>query len=143
MYIELIRKNMYEAMKARDEEDKELWSLTLDALQKKQKESNKELTEEDEISVIRKEIKQYEETLQFATQLNKIEVIEDCQYAINKLIEIIPQMMTEDDIRAWINNNVSVEPIKKNKGMYMKTCSHLKGKADMKTVSKIVDEILQ
>ena len=143
MYIELIRKNMYEAMKARDDEDKELWSLTLDALQKKQKESNKELTEEEEISVIRKEIKQYEETLQFATQLNKIEAIEDCQHAINMLSEIIPQMMTEDDIRAWINNNVSVEPIKKNKGMYMKTCSQLKGKADMKLVSKIVDEILQ
>ena len=143
MYIELIRKNMYEAMKARDDEDKELWSLTLDALQKKQKESNKELTEEEELSVIRKEIKQYEETLQFATQLNKIEAIEDCQYAINKLSEIIPQMMTEDDIRAWINNNVSVESIKKNKGMYMKTCSQLKGKADMKLVSKIVDEILQ
>ena len=36
----------------------------------------------------------------------------------------------------------SIEHIKKNKGAIMRTCSQLKGKADMKMVSEIVNNIL-
>ena len=70
----------------------------------------------------------------------------------NKQLEIInefaPKLITDEtDIYNMIQNTLvknHIDPIKKNKGVVMKTIAPMfKGKADMKIVSKVVEEILQ
>ena len=61
---ELIKTKMIEALKAHDKETKESLSMLLQALQKTAKDKRKELTEAEENSVILKEIKQVQETIE-------------------------------------------------------------------------------
>ena len=69
----------------------------------------------------------------------------------NKQLEIInefaPVLITDEaDIYNMVQNTLvknHIEPIKKNKGVVMKTIAPMfKGKADMKVVNKVVEEIL-
>ena len=52
----------------------------------------------------------------------------------------VPEMMSEEEIKAYLNKVLEdIQPVKSNKGKIMKAMSALKGKADMKLISKIVD----
>ena len=62
--IDEIRSAMVAAMKAGEKEKKETLSMLLAALKNKQIDKRADLTEEEEIQVIMKEIKQTKETLQ-------------------------------------------------------------------------------
>ena len=59
-----VRKAMVEAMKAKDKDTKDTLSLLLSALKNKAIDKRAELTEEEEIQVVLKEIKQTKETME-------------------------------------------------------------------------------
>ena len=67
-----VQKEMVEAMKAKDAQRKETLSLLLSALKAKAKDKREELTEEEENTIILKEIKQAEESLAGAEKAGKI-----------------------------------------------------------------------
>lgn len=105
------------------------------------------ITEQDEISVIRKERKQMEETLSFAKQANNEKLISKCEYAISVMDEYLPVMMSEEQINAFVQDTVKrlgiTNPTKADKGKIMKELSAIRGKADMKVVAQLVSAILQ
>lgn len=139
---ETINQKMIEALKAGNKQDKLVYSQALDAIKKQEINKRTELTDEQAIEVLRKEIKQYEETKSFAQQNSRTETVEECIHAIALLNNFVPRLMDREQVIQWINDNVQEEHIKKNKGAIMRTCSQLKGKADMKMVSEIVNNIL-
>lgn len=138
-----IRQNMYLAMKAKNAEDKRVYALMLDVIQKAEKDKKKEFTDDEVIPLIQKQIKQTNETLEFAKKGNANVLISQCENEIKLLNAFLPEMMNEDEIKMFIDSiGETIEPIKNNKGKYMKECSKLRGKADMKLVAQIVDSIL-
>lgn len=142
---EIARTKMYEAMKNHNAKDKKTWSMLLQALEKKEKDKMATLTEAEEIAVINKEIKAYQETADYAFKANRLADYMETQEAIELLKPLLPQMMSEDEIRDIIGqlyNGSDILPLKANKGKIMKELSYLKGKADMKLVNKLVDESL-
>ncbi|MEG1742490.1 MAG: GatB/YqeY domain-containing protein, partial [Acetivibrio sp.] len=62
--IEEVRRDMIAAMKAGEKEKKETLSMLLSALKNKAIDKREDLTQEEEIQVILKEIKQTKETLE-------------------------------------------------------------------------------
>ena len=72
-----VRKAMVEAMKAKDKDTKDTLSLLLSALKNKAIDKRAELTEEEEIQVILKEIKQTKETMELAPA-DRVDIIEEC-----------------------------------------------------------------
>ena len=64
MELEVLRKDMVAAMKAKDKDTKETLSSLLAALKNKAIDKRADLTEEEEIQVIMKELKQTKETLE-------------------------------------------------------------------------------
>ena len=119
--IDEVRSAMVAAMKAKDKDTKETLSALLAALKNKAIDKRADLTEEEEVQVILKEIKQTKETLE--------------QYA--------PKMMDEAEIKeviAGVLSGLGIDaPTPKDKGRIMKELMpKVKGKADGKLVNDIL-----
>ena len=137
-----VRKAMVEAMKAKDKETKDTLSLLLSSLKNKAIDKRAELTEEEEVQVILKEIKQTKETMELAPA-DRTDIIEECKKRIAVLENYAPKMMDTDEIKAIIAAvlaDLGIEaPTGKDKGKIMKELMpKVKGKADGKLVNDIL-----
>lgn len=137
-----LRYKMFEAMKQKDTVAKKAYSMALDAIQKVEKNKQKDLSQEEMVEVLRKEVKQYNETLEYAQ--NNAELKNECEVSINLLSEFIPKLMTLEEIEKYYDSVCGdIDKLKKNKGIIMKQMSQLKGKADMKMVNQFVESVLK
>ena len=144
--IDEVRSAMMAAMKAKDKDTKETLSLLLGSLKNKAIDKRADLTEEEEIQVILKEIKQTKETLEM-TPADRTDIIEECKKRIAVLEQYAPKMMGEEEIKAIIAETlaeVGIEaPTGKDKGKIMKVLMpKVKGKADGKLVNDIFTTFL-
>ena len=135
-----IREDMNKARKNNEVLSKRVYSMALDAIMKAEKNAMHDFTDEEIVVILNKEIKQYNETLEFAVKANNSSLIQEIQSSIEMLKAFVPEMMSEEEIKAYLNKVLEdIQPVKSNKGKIMKAMSALKGKADMKLISKIVD----
>lgn len=140
---ETVQKEMIAAMKAKDKERKESLTLLLSALKAKAKDKREELTEEEENTIILKEIKQTKETLETAPA-DRTDIIEQCEKRIAVYEAFAPQFMGEDEINAIIDKVLAdlglaapLEPMAKGKIM-KQLMPQVKGKADGGLVNQLV-----
>ncbi len=141
-----VRKAMVEAMKAKDKETKDALSLLLAALKNKAIDKREDLTEEEEVQVILKEIKQTKETLEM-TPADRTELIAEAKKRIAVLEAFAPKMMDTDEIKAVIAgvlSDLGIEtPTAKDKGRIMKELMpKVKGKADGKLVNEVLGSMM-
>ena len=137
---------MVAAMKNKEKERKESLSMLLSALKNKAIDKRADLTEEEEYAVVKKEMKQTQETLDLAPA-DRTDIIEQCRARLAVLSEFAPEEMSEDAIRAVIQEvaaSLGLEnPTGKDKGKMMKELMpKVKGKADGALVNKLVGEFL-
>lgn len=143
--IELVRQEMFAAMKNKEAERKNALSLLLSALKAKEKDKMAPLTEDEENSIILKEIKQTKETLESAA--GRENIIADCEFKIAVYNEFAPKRMDESEIKATIEKvlaDLGLEnPTAKEKGIIMKTLMPLvSGKADGGLVNQLLGQYL-
>ena len=117
-------------------------SLLLAALKNKAIDKRADLTEEEEVQVILKEIKQTKESLEM-TPSDRTDMIEECKRRLAVLETFAPKMMDADEIKAVVESVLSelgiTAPTAKDKGRIMKELMpKVKGKADGKLVNEIV-----
>ena len=137
-----VRKAMVDAMKAKDKDTKDTLSLLLAALKNKAIDKRADLTEEEEVQVILKEIKQTKESLEM-TPSDRTDMIEECKRRLAVLETFAPKMMDANEIKAVVESVLSelgiTAPTIKDKGRIMKELMpKVKGKADGKLVNEIV-----
>lgn len=145
--IDLVRKEMMEALKNKDTVRKEALSLLLSALKAVAKDKNADLTEEEENTIVLKEIKQTKETMESAPA-SRTDIIDECTARLAILSEFAPKEMDEGEIKVIIENVLSdlnlTHPTAKEKGMIMKNLMPLvKGKADTSLVNKLLGEYFE
>ena len=145
--IEEVRAQMVAAMKNKDKERKETLSMLLAALKNKAIDKRADLTEAEENEVIKKEIKQTQETMDLAPA-DREDIKEECAKRLAVLKEFAPEEMSEEQIRAEINEvlkNLGItEPTGKDKGTIMKErMPRVKGRADGALVNRLVGELLK
>lgn len=145
--IEEVRSDMIKAMKAGEKETKETLSMLLAALKNKAIDKRSDLTEEEEVQVILKEIKQTKETLDL-TPADRMEIIEECTKRLAVLNKYAPQMMDAAQIREIVCSvlaGLGIDtPSAKDKGKIMKELMpKVKGKADGKLVNEIVTSFME
>ena len=145
--IELVRKEMMNAMKEKNKPRKEALSLLLAALKNKAIDKRADLTEEEENAIILKEIKQAQETLESAPA-DRTEIIEECRTRMAVYAEFAPKQMDEGEIRATIEKVLEElklsAPAPREKGLIMKNLMPLvKGKADGKLVNQLLSEYMK
>ena len=145
--IDEVRSAMVAAMKAKDKDTKETLSALLAALKNKAIDKRADLTEDEEIQVILKEIKQTKETLEM-TPSDRTDIIDECKKRLAVLENYAPKMMDETEIKeviASVLTKLEIEtPVAKDKGRIMKELMpQVKGKADGSLVNQVLMGMLQ
>lgn len=142
-----IRNDMMTALKNGESEKKITLSLLLSALELKEKEKKSPLTEDEMFTVIRKELKQTNETLESAPS-DRTDIISQCKNRIAVIEGYLPKLMDENEIKDIIDSVLSELGIEKavmaDKGKIMKVLMpKVKGKADGKLVNSILESYLK
>lgn len=137
--IEDVRAQMMQAMKDKDKDRKNTLSMLLGALKNGQINKMAELTPDEEIAIVKREIKQAKETID-TCPADRTDIISECESKIAVLKEFVPEEMSADQIKAVIVDvlkELGIEtPTAKDKGKIMKDLMpKVKGKADGKLVN--------
>ena len=144
--IDEVRSQMMEAMKSKDKPRKDALSMLLSALKNKAIDKREDLTEAEEFEVVKKEMKQTNETMELAPE-DREDIKEACRIRLSVYQEFAPEEMSEDAIRETVKQTIEslgiTEPSGKYKGKVMKELMpKVKGRADGGLVNKIVGEML-
>jgi uncharacterized protein YqeY len=142
-----LKDSMKEAMKAKNKEELTSIRLVLSTIQKKEIDKNdgKELIDEEIMQVIQTEIKQTQESLLYAKQSNKVEMITNLESRIQFLTLYLPKQLSEEEVKTIIKNIIESNGFsgKQDMGKVMGLAlAELKGKAEGGLISNVVKELL-
>ena len=136
MLIDEIKKANVEAMKARDNTAKGIYSIIMNkymllSIEKKQK--GEEATDVDLITIISKTLKELTEEKESYSKVNNLEKVNAIAQQEELISKYLPKMLTEEEIRKEIStlDDKSLPNVMK----HFKT--NFQGKVDMGLVSKI------
>lgn len=145
MLKEQLKKDMIKFMKEKDKESLATIRMVNGAIKNKEIELKRELTDEEVISVLTKEVKQYNESLEFAVKRGDENTIVNIKGSIELLSNYLPKQLTEKEAKQLIKELLEENSIKEKKqvGLAMKTVMpKLKGKYDGSKINKLVLELL-
>ena len=145
---ERLEADLREAMKARDQRRTGVVRMLRAAVtnfeigrtDRKNPQFGQPITEEDYAAVVRKELNQRREALEFAKKANREDLIEKEQGELQIVEGYLPRQMTREEIRA------EVEPLIGQHGREFKkvmplAAQALRGRADGKLVNEVVREL--
>ncbi len=143
MDIELLRKDMVAAMKAKDKPRKEAISSLISAVKKLAIDEGcrDDIPEELVVRAILKEQKTAKEQVDTCPD-SRPELKAEYSFRYQVISEYAPAMMSADEIKAYILDKFAEVAATKNKGQIMKAVmGDLKGKADGKVINQVVGEL--
>ncbi|MBZ9634805.1 GatB/YqeY domain-containing protein [Clostridium sp. FP1] len=111
----------------------------------KEMDLKKELEDNELIGIIEKTIKQLNETLSYAKQASKEEIIAETEIAIEMFTVYMPKQFTGEEAKAIVIGVIAENGFKGNgdMGKVMKAVMpQLKGKYDSKKINPLVKELL-
>lgn len=145
MQLEALRKDMVAAMKAKDKTTKEVVSSLVAAAKKAAIDEGcrDDVPEALVDRVILKELKTVKEQLDTCPE-NREDLRAEYQARYDVIAKYAPQQMSEEEIRAYLEEKFAEVLATKNKGQIMKAVmGDLKGKADGKLINKVVAAICE
>lgn len=147
--IDVVRAAMVEAMKAKDKQRKDALSMLLSALKNFEidKKDHEPITEDEANTVVKKEIKQSQETFDTAPA-DRDDIREEAAYRLSVYKEFAPEDMSEEQVREVVTAVLAEleieEPAPSDKGKIMKVLMpKVKGKADGKAVNEILASMMK
>lgn len=132
-------------MKAKDKETLGVLRMLKAALQNEQIKTGNELSEDEELTVLSREMKQRRESLVEFQNANREDLVEQTQRAITLVEKYLPQQFTEEELKTIITeavakvNATSMKDFGKVMGAVMPLT---KGKADGNEINRLVKEQL-
>lgn len=143
--LEQINKDMVQAMKDKDSFSLGVIRMAKGAIQLEGINKKKELTDEDVVSVIAKQIKMRNDSIEEFTKANRMDLVEQNKREIAILNKYMPEQLSLEEVNIIIEEAFAkINPTSnKDMGLIMKEVSpKLKGKADMGKVNAIIKEKL-
>ena len=144
MLVDTIKSDLGNAMKAGDKQKVSCLRMIMSAFKYKQVELKHELSEQDQIQILRTQMKQVSESLDQYKQGGRedLAVVEEQNLAILK--SYLPKQLSDEEITAVAKRIISeTSATKKDFGLVMrKTMAEVGAQADGKKVSSIVSQLL-
>ncbi|MBO8168823.1 MAG: GatB/YqeY domain-containing protein [Thermoanaerobacteraceae bacterium] len=145
--LEQLQADVKAAMKAREAGKLRLRVLrmVMAAVKNKQIETKKELTDEDILDVIAKEVKTRRESLAEFEKAGRDSEVKQLRQEIDILSEYLPEQLSEEELRRLVKEviaEVGADSMKDMGKVMGAIIPKVKGKADGKLVNQIVREIL-
>ena len=140
--IDVVRAAMVQAMTIKDKDKKDALSMLLSALKNAEIDKRSLLTEDEENAIVKKEIKQCQETYDSAPS-DRTDIKEEAALRIAVYKEFAPEDMSVEQIKEVIQSvleELGIEkPAPADKGKIMKILMpKVKGKADGKVVNEVL-----
>lgn len=145
MQFETLQKDMITAMKERNKSRKDSISSLISAIKKVAiDEGHRDnITEELVDRVILKELKTAKEQMDTCPD-DRLELKAEYQARYDVIREYAPKLMSEDEVKVFIQANFAEVVATKNKGEIMKVVmKELKGKADGKVINQVVANLCE
>lgn len=143
--LEQLNKDMIEAMKNKDSFSLGVIRMAKGAIQLEGINKKKELTDEDIVSVISKQIKMRNDSIAEFAKANRVDLVEQNKKEIEILNKYMPEQLSFEEVNKILDEAFTkINPTSsKDMGLIMKEVSpKLKGKADMGQVNAIIKERL-
>ena len=142
--FEQINNDLKDALKSGDKFKLSVLRMLKSALQLEAINKKCELTDEVVISVLKKQVKQRNDSIKEYEELGKEEVVNDLKHEIEIINEYLPEEASDEEITKCVDDAFSeINPSSmKDMGRIMKYVSDHLSNADMSKVSAIVKEKL-
>ena len=132
-----LKKQLMIAMKEKDTDIKEVIRMVLSKSENKRIELGRELTDIEVVEVIKKEVKQIEETLASCDKRENLRL--SCLRKIEFLSKYVPEQMTVEQVCEFVSN--AIDDSCNSLGLAMKKILPLlKGKADNKVIAEEINK---
>ena len=134
-------KELKEAMQAKDTIRKDTITMLRAAILQLEKDSQKELSEDEMLAIVAKEVKKRKEAMPEYEKAGRQDIIDNLKKEISVLEVYLPEQLTEDEIRSLVLNaiqEVGAESPKDMGKVMQNVRSKTQGKADGKVISEIV-----
>lgn len=134
-------KEIIQAMKEKNRVKKGVLQLVKSALELAEKEKKAPLTEEEEIRIVQREVKQTKDSLEEAEKYGREDLIEEAKERLEILANYLPQQLSEAEVKEQLVAAGITQGM--NMGDAMKVAmATLAGKAENKLISKVVKELI-
>lgn len=142
---ETIRGDLTAAMKAQEKERLSTLRMLQSALKNEQINAGHELSDEEALSIIRKAVKQRQDSIEQYTKGNRPELAAKEQTEMDLLKAYLPPELTEEEIESGMREIIASggAQSKKDMGKVMKEATvKYKGRVDGKKIQEIVSRLL-
>ena len=136
--------DLKESMKNKDPARSSVLKMVISEIKNKTINDGKEITDDICKQVVKKSIKQHEDSIKQFTDANRTELVAKEALELTYLKFYVPNMMSEEETKSEINNIIKVNNIllaKQNMGQIMKIVKSYDN-IDMKIASKYLNSIL-
>ena len=144
--LETLRKDMFSFSKNGEKDKAGILGMAIAEIKNAQINSEKELTEEDIIAVLRKEVKKVNDSIEQYTQMGREDLVEQETVQLDTLNVYLPQLMSKEEIEKVVKSKMeelgvsSMQDMGRLMGTVMK---ELQGKADGSQVKEVVQGLLK
>lgn len=139
--LEKIQADLKESLKAKDGAKVSTIRFLMSAIHNAKIEKGQELSDEDVVDVVQKQIKQRKESITEFVKGNRADLVEKETKEMEILQEYLPEQLSESEIEELVDKvvkNTSASSLGDMGEVMGKVSGELRGKADMSQVSKIV-----
>ena len=144
--LEQLNKDMVQAMKQKDKETLSVIRMVKASIQNESIKLGKEaLSEDEELTILSREVKQRKESLQEFGAAGREDLVEKLQFEINILQEYMPKQLSNEELEKIVEQviqEVHATSMKDMGKVMGKVIPLIKGKADGAQVKKIVENKL-
>lgn len=144
--IEQLSGDMKQAMKNKDKESLSVIRMVKASLQNESiKLGNKKLSEDEELTILSRELKQRKDSLQEFKEAGRGDLVEKLETEINILQEYMPQQLTDDELEEIVQFTILEVSAtsRKDMGKVMSAIMpKVKGKADGARINRLVQNNL-
>lgn len=140
-----IKKDLITAMKEQDKFKLDVIRMLKSAVQLEAIEKKKDLSDDEVITVIKREVKKRNSSIEEYKKYNKMEVVESLQKEIDILSAYLPEELSDEEIEKVVDETIAElnASSMKEMGLVIKTVgSKIGNQADMSKVSSLVKEKL-
>lgn len=124
MMLEKLIQDYKNALKNKQENKKIILNYVLSQLKNKKIELQRELSDEEIVALLRKEIKALVEAMTYLKNAGKLQAFQDEQEKKNLLESYLPQLMNKEQTEILLKNLISrlgLSDLRKERGLLMKT----------------------
>ena len=142
---EQVRADLTAAMKAQDKERLSVVRMLQSALKNEQIHLGHELSDEEAMSVIRKSVKQRQDSIEQYTNANRTELADKERAEMELLKAYLPPELSEEELESGLREIIASTGAqsKKDMGKVMKEATaRFKGRADGRKIQEVVSRLL-